>query len=182
MDSAVTPSNRTSPVYTDRTPPGPRAGGGDHSHIAGWGSDADPQMRPAYPMERTPPRLAHAHGHELVPQPQKVKVFHSTERPGITPVFGTGQPPRGISGAVRGFAFRFSENDLRHWLLLMLADRVNVGEGLVEDLAHGHVPNVLGEMGIRAEWKHNRAGLVRKAAVAGGLAALAVYLIRRRRG
>jgi len=56
------------------------------------------------------------------------------------------------------------------------ADRVNMVEGVVEDLAHGHVPNVLAEMGIRSELRHNPAGLVRKAlvtaAVVGGIMAM----------
>lgn len=52
----------------------------------------------------------------------------------------------------------------------------------LNDTLHGHVPNVLGEMGIRSELRYNPAGLVRKAlittAVVGGLMALR----KRRRG
>ena len=66
-------------------------------------------------------------------------------------------------------------------MLLLLADRVNMVEGIGSDLLSGHVPNVLGEMGIKAEWEHNRAGLVRKAAVATAVAGIAYYLIMRRR-
>ena len=73
------------------------------------------------------------HWHEPSEQPRTVKVFHSTERPGLTPVFGTSTPPSGVSGLIRGVAFRYSENDLRHWLMLLFADRVNVVEGLLED-------------------------------------------------
>jgi hypothetical protein len=55
-------------------------------------------------------------------------------------------------------------------------------EGIVDDLRHGHVPNVLGEMGIRSELRYNPAGLVRKAlittVVVGGVMAL---LNRRKR-
>jgi hypothetical protein len=108
-------------------------------------------------------------------------VLVSTERPGITPIFGTRQPPSGVSGMIRRAAFKTTENDLRHWLLLLLADRVNVVEGLVDDLAHGHVPNMLGEMGIKAEWKHNPAGLVKKAAIATALVGTAVYLMKGRK-
>ncbi len=73
-------------------------------------------------------------------KPSEVITHH--ERPGMTPVFGTSVPPSGLSGKMRALAFRYSENDIRHWLILLAADRVNVGEGLLEDLAHGHVPNV----------------------------------------
>ena len=53
-------------------------------------------------------------------------------------------------------------------------------EGVVEDLTHGHVPNILGEMGIKSEWQHNKQGLVKKAAIAGAIGAAAWYLMKRR--
>ena len=62
------------------------------SHIQGWGADLDRKNRPAVPMERTPPRFIHAHEGRLPEQPQKVEVLVSTERPGITPIFGTAVP------------------------------------------------------------------------------------------
>ena len=65
-------------------------------------------------------------------------------------------------------------------MLLLLADRINVVEGISEDLMSGHIPNVLGEMGIKAEWQHNPAGLVRKAAIATAVASIGYYLLKRR--
>ena len=154
---------------------------GTHDHIKGWGVDLDRANRPAVPMERTPPRLDHVHWEQPEQQPLTVPVLHSIERPGVTPLFGTSSPPKGLSGAMRRFAFGYSENDLRHWLVLLAADRVNMVEGLFSDLARGHVPNVLGEMGIKAELKHNPAGLVRKAVVAGAVVGLGYALLTRRR-
>jgi hypothetical protein len=110
-----------------------------------------------------------------------VKVFHSNGRPGLTPVFGTAQPPSGLSGMMRGAAFRYSENDLRHWFMLMAADRVNVVEGILDDLGRGHVPNLFREMGGPAEWRHNRAGFVRKAAIAGAIVGVLLVINSRRR-
>ena len=95
------------------------------THVPGWGADLDRRNRPAVPMERTPPRLENVHWDQPSPQPITVEVLKSTERPGISPVFGSTLPPRGLSGVVRRLAFRASENDLRRWLLLMLADRIN---------------------------------------------------------
>jgi hypothetical protein len=95
-------------------------------------------------------------------------------------LFGTSAPPKGLSGAIRRFAYKLTENDIRHWLLLMFADRVNVVEGIGEDLSRGKVPNILGEMGIKAEWQHNPGGLVRKAAVATAVVGVAWFLLRRR--
>jgi hypothetical protein len=181
METAITPTSETSPRYADKTDPIARQQHGDTSHIRGWGADLDRANRPAVPMERTPPRLENVHWDEPAQQHSYVKVYHSIERPGITPVFGTSTPPSGLSGKLRDVAYRYSENDIRHWLLLMLADRVNVGEGLVSDLAHAHVPNLFAEMGGPAEWRYNRAGFVRKAAVASALIGLAIYLARRRR-
>ncbi|WP_296952553.1 hypothetical protein [uncultured Massilia sp.] len=151
------------------------------SHIQGWGADLDRKNRPGVPMERTPPRFIHQHEGKLPQQEEHVEVLVSTERDNaITPIFGTAQPPKGLSGMLRRLAFKWSENDMRHWLILLAADRVNVVEGIGEDLARGKVPNVLGEMGIKAEWEHNRAGLVKKAAIAGVVVGAAVYLMRRR--
>jgi len=148
----------------------------DLQRIPGWGSDLDRKNRPAVPMERTPPRFIHVPEGQPVQQAQTVEVFCSPERPGITPIFGTAEPPKWVSGAIRRVAYKLPENDLRHWLMLLAADRFNMVEGIVEDLAHGHIPNVLGEMGIRAELRHNPAGLVRKALIAtvvvGGIMAL----------
>jgi len=149
-------------------------------HIQGWGADLDRKNRPGVPMERTPPRFINAPDGDPSPQPQSTEVLVSTERPGRTPLFGSAQPPSGLSGMIRRSAFKRSENDVRHWLLLLLADRVNVVEGIGEDLARGHIPNVLGEMGIKAELKHNPAGLAKKALIAGAVIGAAVYLMKRR--
>lgn len=149
-------------------------------HIQGWGADLDRKDRPGVPMERTPPRFIHQPDGDPQQQQEKVEVLVSSERPGITQVFGTVQPPSGLSGMIRRAAFKASENDLRHWLLLLLADRVNMVEGIADDLARGHIPNVLGEMGIKAELKHNPAGLAKKVAIAAAVVGTAVYLMNRR--
>ena len=153
--------------------PNPRV---DTSAIQGWGADLDRKNRPAVPMERMPQRLQ-THGGPPEQQPRRMEVFVSPERPHITPLFGTSAPPSGLSGAIRRFAYKLTENDIRHWLLLLVADRVNVVEGIGEDLAAGRMPNLLSEMGIKAEWQHNKMGLVKKVAVAGAVAGIAYYLI-----
>jgi hypothetical protein len=147
--------------------------------IPGWGSDLDRAQRPAEPRERRPARLEHVHFEEMPPQEPHVDVLHSAERPGLTPIFGSTLPPRGASGAMRRLAFGYSENDLRHWLLLLAADRVNVVEGLVSDLGHGHLPRLYAETGGRAELRHNPRAAVAKAAV---LAAGVALFIAWRRG
>ncbi|WP_200848206.1 TetR family transcriptional regulator, partial [Raoultella sp. 18109] len=46
----------------------------------------------------------------------------------------------------------------------LLADRVNVLEGLVQDLVHGRVPQVLQEMGLNAHWREHRERALRAVA------------------
>jgi hypothetical protein len=156
-----------------------------YRHIRGWGADLEIANRPAYPKERMPPRLDPLPIPDGDQQSQTVEVFHSNERPAMTPVFGTSVPPSGLSGMIRRHAFKRSENDIRHWLWLLLADRVNMGEGLVSDLAHGHVPNLYKEAGGPAAMRLNRSQTIRhltvKAAVFGAILGGAVYMARRRR-
>ena len=152
-----------------------------YAHIPGWGADRVKADRPGVPMERTPPRLDGVHWDRPAQQAETVEVLHSTERSGLTPVFGTTLPPKGVSGMLRRFGFRFSENDVRRWLVLLAADRVDMVEGLFSDVARGHVPRVYQEMGGRAELKHNPAGAARKAATAVAVAGLAYWLWQRRR-
>ncbi|MCW3073138.1 MAG: hypothetical protein JWP69_207 [Flaviaesturariibacter sp.] len=138
----------------------------NYKHINGWGIDADPENEPTYPMKNWTGddhrRLDYERSQQ---QPIDVEVLHSNERPNVTTVFGTSTPPSGISGNLRRKAFEFSESNWNHWLLLLAADRVNVVEGIVDDLKNGHVPNIFAEKGWKAEWKHNPVGLVKKVAI-----------------
>ena len=67
----------------------------------------------------------------------------------------------------------------RHWLPLLLADRVDVIESEIEDLMHGHIPNLVGERGWGAIGKHAPALLTRKIlvriAIVLAIAALIAY-------
>jgi len=167
----------TATIHIDATPPGPRARA-DAANIPGWGADLRREDRPAVPRERTPPRLD-VPWDQPEAQVPTVEVLHSIERPGLTPVFGTTVPPSGASGMLRRLAFRLSESDVRHWLLLLLADRVNVLEGLVQDLVHGRVPQVLQEMGLNAHWREHRERALRAVAALAGLALALIALVRR---
>jgi hypothetical protein len=151
------------------------------AHIQGWGADLDRKDRPGVPMERMPARFINPQPGQPEQQVETVEVLVSNERPGITPVFSTMQPPSGLSGLIRRLAFKMTENDVRHWLLLLAADRVNMVEGIGQDLLQGKLPNVLAEMGIKAELQHNKAGLVKKVVVASALAGGVWYLLQRRR-
>ena len=133
----------------------------DPAQIKGWGVDADPENDPTYPMKKRTDGEHAGYSWERPPQqPITVEVLHSNERPDLTSVFGTSTPPSGPSGVLRRLAFRYSESSYGHWLPLMLADRVSVAEGVVGDLKDGRLPNVFVERGLRADWEHNRSGLI----------------------
>ncbi|PQA59656.1 hypothetical protein [Siphonobacter curvatus] len=152
----------------------------NYAHIKGWGIDADPKNEPTYPMKNYTGDDHRRLNYEKPPQqPVNVEVLHSNERPGITAVFGTSSPPSGMSGAIRRYAFKFSESEYGHWLPLLFADRVNVVEGIIDDLKRGYVPNILAEKGWNAEWKYNRKGLITKLAVGALVTATAVALLCR---
>jgi hypothetical protein len=149
--------------------------------IKGWGSDLDPRLRPGVPRDKAP-ELGVEHLYPPIPpQVPRIRIHKSTEHGKLTPVFGTSCPPTGLSGRIRDFAYRFSEGRLSRWMALMLADRVNVAEDIVSELAHGRVPNIPREMGIRSEIKYNPAGFARKVLLATAVTAGVVACLRMRR-
>ena len=91
--------------------------------INGWGADLDPANRPAVPQE-LPSNVTTARGDVKHWQTPRSKIYMSNEMPDLTPVFGETCPPHGLSGLLRDFAFQYGEGTSRHWMTLMLADRV----------------------------------------------------------
>jgi hypothetical protein len=153
----------------------------DYSHIKGWGIDADPKNDPTYPMRKRSNDDHNGYSWKRPPQqPIDVEVLHSNERPNVTAVFGTSAPPSGLSGMIRRYAFRYSEASFAHWLPLLLADRVNVVEGILDDFRRGRVPNIFAERGGKAEWKHNPKGMVQKVVIGVVVVTAVVALLSRR--
>jgi len=62
-----------------------------------------------------------------------VPVLVSVDVGGLTPVFSTAVPPRGLSGVMRRRAYDIPEHQARRWLMLLLADRVDVWENRVRE-------------------------------------------------
>ncbi|MFL5747752.1 MAG: hypothetical protein ACJ751_23965 [Niastella sp.] len=139
---------------------------GQFTHIKGWGIDADPDNDPTYPMKHWNGDDHKRLNYERpVQQPLTVEKLHSNERPSVSAVFGTTCPPSGISGILRRYAFHYSEGKWAHWLTLLVADRINVVEGIISDIKKGHFPNIIAERGWKAEWKYNRKGVVKNIAL-----------------
>jgi hypothetical protein len=149
-----------------------------HSHIKGWGIDADPLNDPTYPIKKrtNEEQLGNTWKRPTL-QEQTVELLISNERNNVPAIFSTTEPPKGFSGVLRRKAFKYSESDLRHWLSLMFADKIGVLEGKIDDIRHGHIPNPIAELGLGAEWKYNRKEFVKKSLVKTAVVGAAVGLV-----
>ncbi|MFN3815117.1 hypothetical protein [Brevundimonas sp.] len=153
----------------------------DPNTVPGWGVDADPENDPTWPMRDRSGDDDRGMNWVRPPlQDVDMEILRSVEHPRLTAVVGTSAPPQGLSGAIRRTAFRFSESQWGHWLLLLLADRVNSGEGLLQDLRRGRLPNPLVEMGLVKRAHAREAGIATAAAVSVSVLAM-ILLVRRRR-
>jgi hypothetical protein len=154
----------------------------DYKDIPGWGMDADPENEPTYPMKNyTGDDHNRINYQRADQQPIDLEILMSNERPAMTRVFGTSVPPSGLSGMIRRYAFQHSEDRYRHWIPLILADRINMVEGLVEDIGKGHFPNIAAERGWKVEWKHNPKGMVVKVAALAALGLLVCWSLHNKK-
>ena len=153
-----------------------------YKNIPGWGMDADPKNEPTYPMKNyTGDDHNRIHYERSDQQPETVEILMSNERPTITRVFGTSVPPSGLSGIIRRYSFQHSEDRYRHWIPLILADRINMFEGLIEDIRDGHVPNIIKERGWAMEWKFNRIGVIKNVATAVVIGSVLFTILRKKK-
>jgi len=150
-------------AYTADRPPLTPSSEELRARIPGWGADLDPKDRPAVPRERFDPGATGAHWDFPERQPERWPRERSVEHKFLTPVFGTSCPPRGLSGAIRKYAYRFSEGRAAHWLLLIAADRVDAIEHHVLSLATLRPDNPVTETGVLAEFtRHGLSSRVGK--------------------
>ena len=126
------------------------------ARIPGWGVDLDPVLRPSVPRERFDPEATGAHWEFPERQPERRPRERSIEHETLPPVFGTSCPPKGLSGAMRRYAYRrYSEARAAHWILLLAADRVDVLESNLGSFLSRRPDNPVTETGIRAELSHH---------------------------
>ena len=113
-----------------------RRGPVEGEHTIGF--DADAERRPGVPMTARPSETDSVEGRPILTQEeQRGRRLHRAGLTELTPVFGTAQPYGGVSGAIRRTAYRIPEHDARHWMLLLLADRMNVTEDRLGSLVDG---------------------------------------------
>jgi len=141
-------------AYTPHKPPPAESADQLRARIPGWGVDLDPKDRPSVPRLQWQENLTGAHWEFPERQPEKEPRERSMEHQFLTPVFGTAQPPRGLSGAIRKFSYaRYSEGRAAHWLLLVLADRVDAWENHLRSFLTTRPDNPITQTGVLSEFK-----------------------------
>jgi hypothetical protein len=142
--------------YTPHKPPIAESSDELRARIPGWGADLDPKDRPSVPKLQFQENVTGAHWEFPERQPEKWPRERSIEHEFLTPVFGTAQPPSGISGAIRKYSYaKYSEGRAAHWLLLVLADRVDAWENHLTSFLTLHPDNPITETGVRSEFTHH---------------------------
>jgi hypothetical protein len=153
---------------------------GKYSHINGWGIDIDLANDPTYPIKKRTNAEQEGYSWERPEQQEEtVEILQSVERPNLTAVYGTARPPSGLSGMIRRLAYKYSESSYGRWLPLVLADRIQVAEGILEDFSRGHVPNIPKEIGMKSDWKYNKKAFFTKVAIGAIFVAAAVAVVMR---
>lgn len=103
----------------------------DRPNVPNWGIDLQNDRRPGVPREVEPSPYPGAHWTTPEEQEPTAAVEKRADLPALTPVFGTSAPVHGLSGIVRRAAYAIPDHLVRHWLLLLAADRIDALESAV---------------------------------------------------
>lgn len=158
-DSSVAPEHVTETIPAD------------YRQIPGWGVDI--HHRTVTPRE-LPSDVMTARGTVYDWQIPHEKVHMSVEHPNLTPVFGTSCPPHGLSGLLRDYAYKYGEAANRHWMTLILADRVDIIESMIIDALRGHPDRIFKEKGWKANFKYANVSPSMKRGLGWGLGLVGV--------
>jgi hypothetical protein len=142
-------------AYTPHKPPIAESPEELRKRIPGWGVDLDPKDRPSVPKLQFQEDFTGAHWEFPERQPETYPRERSVEHGMLTPVFGTAQPPSGIAGAIRRYAYHYSEGRTAHWLLLIAADRVDAWEHHLKSFLTLRPDNPITQTGVKAEVTHH---------------------------
>jgi hypothetical protein len=96
----------------------------NRTDIESRGVDLDPRQRPGVPMEQPPHPRAGAQM-PIEQQQSDYPVLMHGGRQEMPPVYGTAAPPKGLSGVLRKLAYHYPDHWARHWMMLLMADRVD---------------------------------------------------------
>jgi hypothetical protein len=142
-------------TYTSDNPPLLESTDQLRERIPGWGIDLDSRDRPSVPRLQRP--ITGAHWDFPERQAENHPRERSIEHKFLTPVFGTSCPPHGVSGLIRRYAYKtYSEARAAHWLLLLVADRIDSWGSSFRSFATTRPDNPVSETGMRAEFTNQR--------------------------
>jgi hypothetical protein len=113
----------------------------EHPEIPDWGVDLPIARRPGVPREASPRPYPGARWVQPEQQVPTVPILKRADLPGLTPTFGTGAPPRGLSGRLRRLAYKSPDHLVRHWMILLAADRVDAIEGRLDGILQRAQPS-----------------------------------------
>jgi hypothetical protein len=129
---------------------GTGTGGSMRPRIEGAGMDLDPSRRPGVPRMHDPQPLPNSR-FPPARQQSDVKVFmHGRRNKQFPPVFGTDAPPKGLSGKIREAAYRYPDHYMRHWTMLLFADRVDSWEHRLGKVVPALVVGLVGWAAVAA--------------------------------
>lgn len=103
--------------------------------IPGWGVDLRQEDRPGVPQELPPRPIGNAPITGGIEQQHNGRPVALDVRRPVTPVYATATPMRGLSGLIRAAAYKIPPYYPRRWMVLMLADRIDVLEHNIVPLA-----------------------------------------------
>src|SRR5512133_2445984 len=89
------------------------------------GIDRDPSRRPGVPRERNPEPWPNSRFPPARMRAPPSAPKHNRPHKPMPPVYGTAVPLHGLSGLVRRAAYHYPDHWMRHWTLLLFADRVD---------------------------------------------------------
>lgn len=124
------------------------------ARIPGWGADAAPEHRRTWQQRDD---IGDTGAHWTFPdrQPGGENRERSIEHMMLPPVFGTAQPLRGLSGAIRRFAYdHLSETKNTRWMIIVLGDRVEAIGAHLRSFATLRPDNPVTQTGILSEGRH----------------------------
>lgn len=90
-----------------------------------WGVDLDHARRPGVPSHREPQPFANTRYPPERQQGESTVPMHGRPNKTMPPVFGTSTPLKGLSGAIRRYAYTKPDHYPSHWLLKLLGDKVD---------------------------------------------------------
>jgi hypothetical protein len=114
------------------------------------GVDVDPSRRPGVPRLHAPQKLPNT---RFPPEPQRSRAtvfMHGRPHKTFPPGFGTGVPPKGLSGLVRRAAYHYPDHYMRHWTMLLFADRVDLWEHRARKALRLAAPALVALAAVRA--------------------------------